>query len=254
MVLSLLCARECTQQHQPALLAYILTCGYSKDLVASHSGSLLNASWDCIASFGRFIEIGKRDIEQNKALDMTPFRRAASFAAIDLDHMTRLRGHVAAKAMRAVMDLRSDQHIRAVTPVTQFPMSNITGAFRLMQSGKHLGKIVIVPQVGDKVEVSTCWALDLCSLLTIPQVLPSVEHFKFSSDAPYLIVGGLGGIGRDLVRYLANIGCKNIVMMSRSAEKHPEAETLRKELKNRGCTATIRSCDASNAEALRATL
>lgn len=237
MVLSLLCARECTQQHQPALLAYILTCGYSKDLVASHSGSLLNASWDCIASFGRFIEIGKRDIEQNKALDMTPFRRAASFAAIDLDHMTRLRGHVAAKAMRAVMDLRSDQHIRAVTPVTQFPMSNITGAFRLMQSGKHLGKIVIVPQVGDKVEV-----------------LPSVEHFKFSSDAPYLIVGGLGGIGRDLVRYLANIGCKNIVMMSRSAEKHPEAETLRKELKNRGCTATIRSCDASNAEALRATL
>lgn len=121
-------------------------------------GSLLKASWDCIASFGRFIEIGKRDIEQNKALGMTPFRRAASFAAIDLDHMTRLRGHVVAKAMRAVMERWSDQHIRAVTPVTQFPMSEITGAFRLMQSGKHLGKIVIVPKIGDKVEVSTCWA------------------------------------------------------------------------------------------------
>lgn len=36
------------------------------------SGSLLKASWNCIASFGRFVEIGKRDIEQNKALNMAP--------------------------------------------------------------------------------------------------------------------------------------------------------------------------------------
>jgi NADPH:quinone reductase-like Zn-dependent oxidoreductase len=49
------------------------TGGKGVDVVLnSLSGKLLKASWDCIASFGRFVEIGKRDIEQNKALNMAP--------------------------------------------------------------------------------------------------------------------------------------------------------------------------------------
>jgi NADPH:quinone reductase-like Zn-dependent oxidoreductase/ubiquinone/menaquinone biosynthesis C-methylase UbiE len=131
------------------------TGGKGVDVVLnSLSGPLLKASWDCIASFGRFIEIGKRDIEQNKVLDMAPLRRAASFAAVDLDHMTRLRGDLVVKAFREVLRLWACHSIKAVTPVKQFPMSDLVGAFRFMQSGKHLGKIVIVPEPGDLVKVS----------------------------------------------------------------------------------------------------
>lgn len=140
-----------------------MTKGKGVDVVLnSLAGSLLKASWNCIASFGRFIEIGKRDIEQNKCLEMGPLRRAASFAAIDLDHLTRLRGSVVAKAMREVMHLFSGKFIRAVTPITQYPISEVTKAFRLMQSGKHLGKIVIVPRPGDMVKVIVAGGSSCC--------------------------------------------------------------------------------------------
>lgn len=131
-----------------------MTKGKGVDVVLnSLAGSLLKESWNCIASFGRFIEIGKRDIEQNKCLEMAPLRRAASFAAIDLDHLTRLRGSIVAKAMREVMHMFSGKVIRAVTPITTYPISEVTKAFRLMQAGKHLGKIVVVPRPGDMVKV-----------------------------------------------------------------------------------------------------
>lgn len=132
------------------------TGGKGVDIVLnSLSGKLLKASWDCIASFGRFIEIGKRDIEQNKSLDMAPLRRAASFAAVDLNHMMLLRGDLVAKAFRQVLRLWDFHHIKAVTPVKRFPISKLVGALKFMQSGKHLGKIVIVPEPSDLVKVSS---------------------------------------------------------------------------------------------------
>ena len=39
----------------------------------SLAGEPLKATWRCIAPFGRFVEIGKKDIEANGRLDMAPF-------------------------------------------------------------------------------------------------------------------------------------------------------------------------------------
>jgi NADPH:quinone reductase-like Zn-dependent oxidoreductase len=101
-------------------------------ILNSLAGSMLKESWNCIANFGRFIEIRKRDIEQNKFLEMAPLRRAAPFIAIDLNHMIRLRSHSIAKAMGEVMSLWSKGHIKTLTPITQFAMSEMTNAFRLV--------------------------------------------------------------------------------------------------------------------------
>jgi acyl transferase domain-containing protein/NADPH:quinone reductase-like Zn-dependent oxidoreductase len=124
-------------------------------ILNSLAGNLLKESWNCIASFGRFIEIGKRDIQQNKCLEMAPLARAASFAAVDLDQDIRLRSHTVAKAMREVMRMWSQGHIKPPAAITQFAMSEMTNAFRLMQSGKHIGKVVCVPRAGDLVKVRT---------------------------------------------------------------------------------------------------
>lgn len=44
-------------------------------VINSLSGSLLKATWDCMARFGRFLEIGKVDIEAARRLDLTPLTR-----------------------------------------------------------------------------------------------------------------------------------------------------------------------------------
>lgn len=118
-------------------------------ILNSLAGSMLKESWNCFAHFGRFIEIGKRDIEQNKFLEMAPLRRAASFVAIDLNHIIRMQSHSIAKAIGDVMSLWSQGHIKAPTPITQFPMSEMTNALRLVQSGEHIGKVLCIPRPGD---------------------------------------------------------------------------------------------------------
>ena len=131
--------------------------------------SLLQASWRCIANFGRFIEIGKNDFEL-KHLDMKPFERAASFTAVDLVHLGREKPHVVARSLRSIFDLLMTGSIQPVNPVTVLPISQIGRAFRIMSqglllrraiisrvplltvpSGKHMGKIVIKAEPGDLV-------------------------------------------------------------------------------------------------------
>jgi acyl transferase domain-containing protein/NADPH:quinone reductase-like Zn-dependent oxidoreductase len=132
------------------------TNGKGVDVVLnSLAGNLLKESWNCIATFGRFIEIGKRDIQQNKSLEMAPLARAASFAAVDLNQDIQLRSHVISKAMSEVMGMWSKGQIKSPAPITQFAMSEMTDAFRFMQSGKHMGKVVCVPRAGDLVKVCT---------------------------------------------------------------------------------------------------
>jgi len=45
---------------------------------------LLRQSWECIAPFGRFIDIGKADIIASNTLPMGPFNRNVTFSAVDL--------------------------------------------------------------------------------------------------------------------------------------------------------------------------
>ena len=122
-------------------------------ILNSLSGRLLQESWNCIATFGRFVEIGKRDLEQNASLKMAPFTRAASFFAVDLNQLGRERGPLINKMLGIVMALLREKKIPLVSPIMQYPISEINRAFRLMQAGKHVGKIVIRVNPDDVVSV-----------------------------------------------------------------------------------------------------
>jgi NADPH:quinone reductase-like Zn-dependent oxidoreductase len=51
------------------------------------SGSLLHESWKLCAAFGRFIEVGKRDIHEAGRLCMEKFKDDVTFSAFDLDSL-----------------------------------------------------------------------------------------------------------------------------------------------------------------------
>ena len=71
------------------------TNGRGVDVVLnSLSGDLLHDSWNVCAPFGRFIELGNRDLVDSGKLDMGVFKRGATFTALDMgslfydDHST----------------------------------------------------------------------------------------------------------------------------------------------------------------------
>ena len=63
-----------------------MTNGKGVDVVLnSLADEALRKTWECIAMFGRFIEVGKKDILANSGLDMMPFLRNVTFASVNLE-------------------------------------------------------------------------------------------------------------------------------------------------------------------------
>ena len=70
------------------------TNGRGVDLVLnSLSGELLHASWECVAPYGKMLEIGKRDFIGKAKLSMDIFEANRSFIGIDLARFDAARCH-----------------------------------------------------------------------------------------------------------------------------------------------------------------
>lgn len=77
------------------LMRHTNNCGV--DIVLnSLSGELLRASWDCVAEFGKMIELGKRDIVDFGSLPMINFMQSRSYCCVDLTHLVQKRSKHAA--------------------------------------------------------------------------------------------------------------------------------------------------------------
>jgi NADPH:quinone reductase-like Zn-dependent oxidoreductase len=127
------------------------TNGLGVDVVLnSLAGPLLQGSFDCLARFGRFVEIGKRDLTLNSSLEMNTFNRSASFAHMDLLQLEEHKGSLIQRTMKEIVRLLQEGHIMPVSPTTVYPLSELETAFRLMQAGKHLGKLVVSMESDDQ--------------------------------------------------------------------------------------------------------
>jgi NADPH:quinone reductase-like Zn-dependent oxidoreductase len=53
-------------------------------ILSAHTGDLLHDTWECMALFGRYVDIGRRDVLDHGRLNMNMFARHASFFSFDL--------------------------------------------------------------------------------------------------------------------------------------------------------------------------
>ena len=121
--------------------------------LSSLAGEQLRATWKCMAPFGRFVEIGKRDIMTNMNLQMAPFERSVSFMAFDLGDLIQRRPAQMLQIFSELMDLMRQHKIRPVSPIHEYSVSQAESAFRSLQSGKPMGKVVLIPKINDTVMV-----------------------------------------------------------------------------------------------------
>lgn len=205
-------------------------------ILNSLSGEGLIASWECMANFGRFIEIGKKDIYAHSNLPMFPFSKNVSFCAVDLASMPAMgRTDVVSKSFRGFMALVNQRVLRPATPLHVYTISEVEKAFRYMQSGKNTGKMVVTVDATDQV---------LTSLQTKPT-------YQFDESASYLIAGGLGGLGRSIARWMVGRGAKHLVLLSRSGPQNSAAQDLVDELVEMGVQVEAPACDITDMELLK---
>ena len=127
-------------------------------ILNSVAGDALRTTWNCLAPLGRFVEIGKKDMVQNSRLEMRKFQTMATFASVDLGVVIVKKPEVFQKTCADVMELLRTGAVKPVSPITIYPMSQIEAALRLMQTGKHMGKIVVEARSEDQIRVreATC--------------------------------------------------------------------------------------------------
>ncbi|OJJ70102.1 hypothetical protein ASPBRDRAFT_31978 [Aspergillus brasiliensis CBS 101740] len=215
-----------------------LTGGGVDIVLNSLAGDLLRESWECLAPFGRFIEIGKADITKNTRLDMLPFEHNLSFHSVDLTKVAAFKPRLMHQLLDKVSWLLARGVIHSVFPLSVCPIADIEVAFRAMQTGKSMGKTVVVPREGDQVKA----------------VVAKTRDDILRADATYIVVGGTGGLGRSIARWMAQKGARNIVLVSRNAVVNAPIQELMDTLRPSGTNIVLKACDVSNRTSVDAML
>ncbi|RAH60136.1 polyketide synthase [Aspergillus piperis CBS 112811] len=199
------------------------TSGQGVDVVLnSLTGDLLRSSFEACADFGRFIDIGKRDILDHGLLDMSTFGRNVAFIAFDLSHLYLSKNHTHHRLWKTLLT-ESLQLMRAKIcepcfPIKTFEASNITDAFRHFSLGTRLGKVTVSFQVPN----------------TKIRVIPKKYETAFIAQKSYLMIGGLGGLGRSISKWMISCGARRFISLSRSGTDKPEAKDLVDDLQAQG--------------------
>ena len=183
----------------------------------------------CLAQFGRFIEIGKRDIYQNSRIPLWPLRKNASFHVVAMDAIFSGDEKRTRQILETIAELVETKALQTL-PFRSFPACRIDSAFRLMAQGKHTGKVIVSfpePFVARRGE-------------------PLVPAFEVKPDDTYLITGAFGGFGKVLAEWLADCGAKHLVLTSRNGAATPAAEAFLIKLRARGVDVQVVKADAGS--------
>ncbi|TGO56523.1 hypothetical protein BCON_0076g00010 [Botryotinia convoluta] len=97
----------------------------------------------CLASYGRFIEIGKRVMFDNTGLEMAHFKRNVSFHFVDLGLIQQDKHGIVGQILNNIINLVGCGKLKKLSPITMYPVSEIVSAFGTLASGTVIGKIVI---------------------------------------------------------------------------------------------------------------
>ncbi|KAH0438713.1 polyketide synthase [Colletotrichum camelliae] len=215
-----------------------VTGGRGVDVVLnSLSGELLHASWECVAPHGTFVELGKRDTLAGGRLSMAAFDENRSFVGVEMANLAAQDPSIVARLLEQVVELYEKGFISPVKPSRIFSGGDVQDAFRYLYKGTHIGKVVIdlSDETQDALEVAC------------PTPTPA-----FKNDASYMLVGGMGGLGGSIARWMVSYGVRDLVFISRSAGAGAEDQALIAELEAMGCRTTAIACDITDESAVEA--
>jgi myxalamid-type polyketide synthase MxaB len=211
------------------------TGGEGVDVVLnSLAGPAVALGLDVLRPYGRFVDLSKRDIHEDRHIGLAPFRKGLSYVAVDIDRMSVERPDVVGSLLRdAVSDV--DRGIFQPISAQIFDGSAISEAFTRLAGAEHIGKVVISLQ---------------------PQSLPVYEpvgHAGNWSTGSYLITGGLGSLGLTVAQWMVEQGARHLVLMGRRGASPAAASTI-KAMEEKGASITVARADVSSETELAAVL
>ncbi|KAI0593381.1 hypothetical protein F4775DRAFT_607795 [Biscogniauxia sp. FL1348] len=195
------------------------------------SGELLHATWRCIAEYGTMVQLGKRDATGKGKLDMEGFQANRTYCSVDMDQMAVDRPEKIEALLSRTMQLLRSGSIAPLPVSKVFSASELHQAVKSMQPGTHTGKTVLsvrslTPNNNNQPQLGAI-------AVSRPQPL------RLNPTASYLLVGGLGGLGRSFAVWLAQRGARHLTILSRSAGLGAHDADFVREVSSMGCAVQL---------------
>lgn len=222
----------------------IATDGHGVDVVLnSLAEDKLQASLRCLARNGRFLEIGKVDFIRNHALFAHQMYENQSFHGVLLDALFKYKKRQVVpdkiiKEKRWLKELlRKGIDEGTVIPLdrTVFKHTQTEEAFRYMTTGKHIGKVLMQMRTSENTDL----------------VIPSLKASYCYPNKSYIVLGGLGGFGLELVHWLAHKGARMVTIASRSGVREAYQRYSLLRMKRMGVKVRICTADITKEEGCR---
>ncbi|KAF2462582.1 uncharacterized protein BDR25DRAFT_363876 [Lindgomyces ingoldianus] len=204
-------------------------------------GTLLEASWDCIAPFGRFVEIGLKDAFLGHNLPMDVFLKNVSFSSVDMSLIAKRKGELCKQMLGEVFNLFDQQKLSVGNPLHIYPLGEIEQAFRFLQSCSR--RLINTSRFFNGI------------LMTRQVTQGPHSPYQLSENATYIISGGLGAIGLAIARWLVQRGAKHMILLSRTGgDTNSSAMGFMDQMRDIGVEVYSPSCDITNLGTLKSTL
>lgn len=198
------------------------------------SGAGIDKGLECLAPFGRFVEIGKRDLAQDKPIGLKSLYYNNSYSVIDLSTIADERPARLSALLRAVETKVAEGRYRPLV-ATRFPVSRAAEAMRLFSKAQHIGKVVLTfDEPAVEVEIDLAQPMRLCG------------------DASYLVTGGLRGFGVAVADFLSRSGAGRLLLAGRNGTPDEAAEPLLAGIAARGTEIVPVALDVTDTAAVDA--
>ncbi len=202
----------------------------------SLSGEAIPRGLELLRPYGRFVELGKRDIYANSRVALRAFRDNISLFCVDVSQLATVQPALARSQVQEIARRVAAGQYRPLLH-RAYPAGRVAEAFRLMQHSRHIGKLVITFDHDDPVAVE-------CSPTPI----------RLDRQSTYLVTGGLSGLGAAVARGLGRWGARHIALVGRRGLASPEAPDLIDDLARQGVDVSAFAADAADPVAMAAVI
>ena len=185
--------------------------------------SIAHELWRGISAFGQFVDVGRKNVLKRYILDGMPVQRGASYHSFDLLELLRERPYDVSTALKEALSLFREGKLPPLGIGRRSHIVDINEAISTFSDTITAGKAI----------------LSYANITRSVNMRPRAPPFHLRSDATYLLVGALGGLGRSLGSYMIANGARHFAFLSRSGTESSQAAILVRNMEQAGADVRV---------------
>ncbi|KAI1418633.1 ketoacyl-synt-domain-containing protein [Hypoxylon sp. FL1857] len=210
--------------------------GAGMDVIFTSSSNLpaatnsLGKAWASVAPFGRIVHLHGAHQARFDGWDARPdLTENISFTSISILSLANTRPRLMRDILRDVLQRFSKGVFKSLKKSVVLRMPELSRGMRMIQQGT-LHPIAISAQSGDLVMA----------------LHPTSKRF-LNSNGTHIIIGGTGGLGRSMGRWMVEHGARHVVLLSRSGGNPNELQELLRDTRDKA-NIVVKVCDIASEE------